>query len=162
MLTTAQIAQRLPESVTQLPVLDHPDTVHALAQSPKTNPSDAERTQPLSDHNPAYVIYTSGSTGSPKGVVVTQGASVQHMLWMMANYPVGVEDIVLCRTSLSFDAATWEIWLPLIAGATLCMTTAELTRDPSLLMSYLEEHHVTIAQFVPSLLGLDIRGKLPP
>ena len=79
----------------------------------------------------------------------------------MANYPVGVEDIVLCRTSLSFDAATWEIWLPLIAGATLCMTAAELTRDPSLLMSYLEEHHVTIAQFVPSLLASTLAASCP-
>ena len=66
-LTSTRIAQRLPESVAQL-LLDHPETVRALAQSPKTNPSDAERTGPLSPHNPAYVIYTSGSTGTPKGV----------------------------------------------------------------------------------------------
>ena len=68
-LTSARIAERLPESVAQL-LLDHPETVRALAQSPETNPSDAERTGPLSPHNPAYVIYTSGSTGAPKGVVV--------------------------------------------------------------------------------------------
>ena len=64
-LTSARIAERLPESVAQL-LLDHPDTVGALAQSPERNPSDAERTGPLSPHNPAYVIYTSGSTGVPK------------------------------------------------------------------------------------------------
>jgi non-ribosomal peptide synthetase component F len=69
-LTSARIAERLPEGAAQL-LLDHPETAGALAQSPETNPSDAERTQPLSAHNPAYVIYTSGSTGTPKGVVVT-------------------------------------------------------------------------------------------
>ena len=73
-LTSARIAERLPESVAQL-LLDHPDTVGALAQSPERNPSDAERTGPLSPHNPAYVIYTSGSTGAPKGVVVTHNTS---------------------------------------------------------------------------------------
>ena len=61
LLTSARIAERLPEGVARL-LLDHPDTVRALAQSPETNPSDAERTGPLSAHNPAYVIYTSGST----------------------------------------------------------------------------------------------------
>ena len=50
-LTTAQIAERLPESVAQL-LLDHPDTARALAQSPETNPSDAERTGPLSPTTP--------------------------------------------------------------------------------------------------------------
>ena len=78
-LTRIEIAQRLPESVAQL-LLDHPETAGALAQSPETNPSDAERTLPLSPHNPAYVIYTSGSTGTPKGVVVTHAALVNHML----------------------------------------------------------------------------------
>ena len=73
--TTAQIAQRLPDSLSQL-FLDHPDTVNALARNPESNPIDTERSEPLNVHNPAYVIYTSGSTGVPKGVVVThQGAS---------------------------------------------------------------------------------------
>ena len=46
--------------------LDHPDTTSALTQQPETNPSEAERTEPLTPHNPAYVIYTSGSTGIQK------------------------------------------------------------------------------------------------
>jgi nonribosomal peptide synthetase DhbF len=70
-LTNVQIAEwlRLPEGVAQL-LLDHPETARALAQSPETDPSEAERTQPLSPHNRAYVIYTSGSTGAPKGVLI--------------------------------------------------------------------------------------------
>ena len=64
-LTSARISERLPEGIARL-LLDHPETAGALAQSPETNPSDAERTQLLSPHNPAYVIYTSGSTGSSK------------------------------------------------------------------------------------------------
>jgi nonribosomal peptide synthetase DhbF len=153
-LTTAQIAQRLPETVAQLlVVLDHPNTTSALTQQLETNPSDAERIQPLSPLHPVYVIYTSGSTGTPKGVVVAHVALVNHMLWMMAGYPVGEEDVVLCRTAITFDAAIWEIWLPLLAGATLCVAPAQVMRDPSQLMAYVEEHHVTIAQFVPSLLA---------
>ena len=46
-------------------------TRQRMAQQPGDEPSDAERTRPLSPHNTAYVIYTSGSTGTPKGVAVT-------------------------------------------------------------------------------------------
>ena len=161
-LTTGVLRARLLERIEVLSLdIDTPEIQAALDQAPAHNPRAAERTSALLPHHPAYVIYTSGSTGTPKGVVVTQGALIQHMLWMMANYPVGVEDIVLCRTSISFDAATWEIWLPLIAGATLCMTPAEVTRDPSLLMTYVEQHHVTIAQFVPSLLASTFAATSP-
>ena len=51
----------------------------------------------LDPHHPAYVIYTSGSTGTPKGVVVAHGSLINHMLWMMADYPVDEDDVVLGR-----------------------------------------------------------------
>ena len=100
-LTSAQIAQRLPESVAQL-LLDHPDTVRALAQSPETNPSDAERTQPLSPHHPAYVIYTSGSTGTPKGVLVTHGGLINFLL-AMQNFSARPKRSASAITSVGFD-----------------------------------------------------------
>jgi non-ribosomal peptide synthetase component F len=64
--TTAQIARRLPDNPPCL-LLDHPDTVNALARNPESSPIDTERIQPLTSHNPAYVIYTSGSTGFSRG-----------------------------------------------------------------------------------------------
>ena len=70
-LTSARIAQRLCPRVSLSFCSISQTRSSALAQQPETEPSDAERTEPLSPHNPAYVIYTSGSTGTPKGVVVT-------------------------------------------------------------------------------------------
>ena len=63
------------------------------------------------------------------------------------------EDVVLCRTAISFDAAGWEIWLPLISGAALCITPSHLIHDPSRFSRYIKQQRVTIAQFVPSLLA---------
>ena len=112
-LTSARIAQRLPESVAQL-LLDHPDTAGALAQSPETNPSDAERTRPLSPHNPAYVIYTSGSTGAPKGVVVTHTGIPSLATAQIDHFAITAEARVLQFASLSFDAMVSEISMALV------------------------------------------------
>jgi nonribosomal peptide synthetase DhbF len=80
-LSSAQVAERLPEGCTPLLLpLDHPDTQRWLEQHPETNPTDAERTRALRPQHPAYVIYTSGSTGTPKGVVIPQQAVVRLLI----------------------------------------------------------------------------------
>jgi len=95
-----------------------------IAQAP-TTPAPLT----LAPHNAAYVIYTSGSTGTPKGVVVGHGALANHMAWMLAEYPLAAQDVVLGRTAISFDAAQWELWLPLLSGASLCVAPLEVTQD---------------------------------
>ena len=116
-ITTAQIAQQLPDSVTHH-LLDHPETAAALTQQLETNPSDAERIQPLSPLHPAYVIYTSGSTGTPKGVLVPHPAVVR--LVHEPNYAwLDSSSRLLQLAPLSFDAATFEIWGALLNGGTL-------------------------------------------
>src|SRR6202158_4358623 len=152
LITSDAIAQRLPEAAARL-VLDHPDTAGILARQPDTNPRDQDRTAPLTPVNSAYVIYTSGSTGTPKAVIVSHGGLLNHMLWMMSEYPVSEEDQVLSRTSASFDAAGWEIWLPLLSGSALNVAPAHVTRDPQQLIDYIKHQGITVAQFVPSLLA---------
>ncbi|MGW8554510.1 amino acid adenylation domain-containing protein [Streptomyces tubercidicus] len=103
--------------------------------------------------NGAYVIYTSGSSGRPKGVVVSQRGAVNHMLWMGDEFGVGAGDRVLARTSPGFDAAVWESWLPLVSGATVCVASDEVAKDPARLVAFMAEQRVTVAQFVPTLLA---------
>ena len=152
LITSDAIAQRLPGAAPRV-VLDDPDIEGVLARQPDTNPGDQHRTAPLTPLNAAYVIYTSGSTGIPKAVVVSHGGLLNHMRWMMSEYPVSVEDQVLSRTSVSFDAAGWEIWLPLLSGSVLNVAPAHVARDPQQLMNYIKRQGVTVAQFVPSLLA---------
>jgi len=102
----------------------------------------------------AYVIYTSGSTGRPKGVVVPHAGVVNHMRWQAEQWDVTPDDVVLARTAFSFDASGSEVWLPLLAGATICLAPGDVTRDPEALVAYAAEHGVTVAQFVPSLLAV--------
>ena len=73
LVTDTGTGDLLPAHRTPRVHLDAPGTAALLAQQPGTNPADADRSQPLTPHNPAYVIYTSGSTGTPKGVTVDAG-----------------------------------------------------------------------------------------
>src|SRR5262249_45721776 len=129
-LSAARLAGRLrlPEGVAQL-LLDEPETAGALAHRPETNPSEAERTQPLSPQNPAYVMYTSGSTGSPKGIAVPQRAVVR--LVRETDYvSLGPPDRIAQVANSSFDAATFELWWALLNGAAVVILPRETTLSP--------------------------------
>jgi len=100
--------------------------------------------------NLAYVIYTSGSTGKPKGVLVTQGPLV-NLLHSVAEKPGLAEtDVVLAVTTLSFDIASMEIFLPLIVGARLVLGSQRIASDGAFLSAKLDECHATFMQATPS------------
>jgi non-ribosomal peptide synthetase component F len=79
--------------------------------------------------NLAYVIYTSGSSGKPKGVMIEHGAIVNHMKWMLAEFPLRESDRVLQKTPFSFDASVWEFYAPLLGGAELVVARPGAHQD---------------------------------
>ncbi|CCD85604.1 putative Non-ribosomal peptide synthase:Amino acid adenylation (Modular protein) [Bradyrhizobium sp. ORS 285] len=98
----------------------------------------------------AYVIYTSGSTGLPKGVMVRHGG-VANFLATMAEQPgIARVDCVLGLTSLSFDIAVLELWLPLTCGARIVLADRAATQDPAALKAMVIRHGVTMIQATPS------------
>jgi amino acid adenylation domain-containing protein len=101
----------------------------------------------------AYVIYTSGSTGKPKGVAISHRAIVNHMHWMLEQFPMGADDRVLQRTPLTFDAAIWEVFAPLLSGATMVLQPEEKLFDPARLLDVIQRRRITTLQVVPTLLG---------
>jgi nonribosomal peptide synthetase DhbF len=148
-LTSAGIAERQPEGVAQL-LLDHPETAGPLAQSPEANPSDAERTQPLSPSNPAYVIYTSGSTGTPKGVVVTH-QNVARLFGATAHcFEFRPDDVWTLFHSYAFDFSIWELWGALLYGSQLVVVPHLLSRSPAEFLHLLAERQVTVLNQTPS------------
>ncbi|ATB48375.1 non-ribosomal peptide synthetase [Corallococcus macrosporus DSM 14697] len=100
----------------------------------------------------AYCLFTSGSTGQPKGVLIEHPALANHMAWMNDAMPLGTEDRVLQRTSLSFDASVWELFAPLMAGARLVLAPHGLGADTEHLTRVLRERGISVLQLVPSLL----------
>ncbi|BAM91288.1 putative non-ribosomal peptide synthase [Bradyrhizobium oligotrophicum S58] len=98
----------------------------------------------------AYVIYTSGSTGSPKGVMVRHGALTNFLAAMAEQPGIVSDDRVLGLTSLSFDIAVLELWLPLAHGAQIVLADRSAAHDPSDLKALVARHGVTMMQATPS------------
>ncbi|MFI4890169.1 MAG: amino acid adenylation domain-containing protein [Steroidobacterales bacterium] len=103
-----------------------------------------------SDHL-AYVIYTSGSTGRPKGVPVTHRALNNLLRTMLVQAPgMNPDDRLLAVTTLSFDIAQLELWLPLVAGATTVIADRATAIDGRALARVLRESCISFLQATPS------------
>ena len=98
---------------------------------------------------PAYLIYTSGSTGRPKGVEVPHRA-LANFLRAMAHAPgVTEHDTLLAVTTLSFDIAALELWLPLVLGGRVEIARDDELMQPAQLLERLRASRATVMQATP-------------
>jgi amino acid adenylation domain-containing protein/non-ribosomal peptide synthase protein (TIGR01720 family) len=102
----------------------------------------------------AYVIYTSGSTGKPKGVEIPHRALVNFLESMRVVPGLSSADRLLAVTSLSFDIAGLEIFLPLICGAEVEIAGRELAADGHALAERIARSAITVMQATPSTFRL--------
>jgi len=109
----------------------------------------------------AYIIYTSGSTGEPKGVESMHMGLTNRIVWMQEHYEITPKDVILHKTPLSFDVSLWEIFLPLIAGATLVIAPSFAHKEPTKIIQLINKYLVTTIHFVPAMLGVFLEF-LPP
>ncbi|MBU3863227.1 amino acid adenylation domain-containing protein [Streptomyces sp. 4503] len=103
------------------------------------------------DH-PAYLICTSGSTGRPKAVVISHDAIANTVRWRVATHRLTRQDRILQKTPLTFDAAGWEIFAPLVSGGTVVLAPPGAERDPAAMVRAVAEQRITVLQVVPSVL----------
>ncbi|HTQ80706.1 MAG TPA: condensation domain-containing protein, partial [Thermoanaerobaculia bacterium] len=98
----------------------------------------------------AYLLFTSGSTGKPKGVEVVHGA-LANFLTSMAGWPgLSAADTLVAVTTLSFDIAGLELFLPLTVGARTVLADRETAGDGALLGALLERSGATVMQATPA------------
>ncbi|RCG26197.1 amino acid adenylation domain-containing protein [Sphaerisporangium album] len=117
---------------------DEPADAAAQPAGPGAGPGDL-----------AFVIYTSGSTGVPKGVAVPNAALANLLEVMRGTFPAA-EGAVLFATSIAFDIATIEVFLPLTSGGRVVVATREQARNPRDLVDLIDAHGVALAQATPS------------
>jgi non-ribosomal peptide synthase protein (TIGR01720 family) len=98
----------------------------------------------------AYVIYTSGTTGKPKGVMVEHHGLCNIKLFFENSLQISEQDNVVQFASVSFDAASWEIFMALFCGATLYVPSASVILDYHLFESFMNENGITTATLPPT------------
>ena len=143
LLTQQHLAELLPPHDAQVIYLDGDREAVALDSSEKP----AARVEA---DNVAYMIYTSGSTGEPKGVQISHRAVINLLDSMSQRPGLTSSDVLLAVTTLSFDIAGLEIFLPLSVGARLVIVSRETAADAALLRRSLTESGATVMQATPA------------
>ena len=118
-----------------------------ISEEPGTPCSSAESFNP--DHL-AYVIYTSGSTGRPKGVCISHRALVNFLCSMQRCPGFSENEVLLAVTTVSFDIAGLELYLPLVSGARCVIATKETALDGRKLARLIEDSGATVMQATPA------------
>jgi amino acid adenylation domain-containing protein len=126
--------------------------VHVLDGAPPSPRTDEAALTPgaLTPAHLAYMIYTSGSTGRPKGTMVSH-QGVVNLLWAMRGAAeVGPADVVLALTTVAFDIAALELFLPLLCGARVAIADRRTAGDPAALQEALRDRRATLLQATPA------------
>jgi amino acid adenylation domain-containing protein len=143
-LTDSTSAQGLPTGKCPVLVLD--GQVTEISHQPVTAPGTSCKPENL-----AYVIYTSGSSGTPKGVEITHRSLLNLVDWHRSSFEVTPSDRASQLANVGFDAAAWELWPHLAAGASVHIPDEETRMTPELLRDWLVARRITIS-FVPTPL----------
>ncbi len=154
-IDNAQVSIIISESETSLSSILPPDNDRIRIINPNDDNLKSKSVENLPSSsakmdNLAYVIYTSGSTGKPKGVEIEHHNLTNLLTAFKQKLQITKEDRWLSVTTISFDIAALEIFLPLITGATLHLVSQETARDGISLLNQIKESSPTFLQATPT------------
>jgi amino acid adenylation domain-containing protein len=98
----------------------------------------------------AYVIYTSGSTGKPKGVQIPHRAVVNFLQSLQHTPGLTSQDVLLSLTTIAFDIAALELFLPLVTGSRVVLTNRAIAADGMQLAALMTQVQATVMQATPA------------
>lgn len=151
LITSAKMAEQIPAGNWQVIAFDQladiDCAIDGFADLPTNSPNIDITPQKL-----AYVIYTSGSTGRPKGVEITHANLMNLVTWHQRAFEITCEDRASLLAGVGFDAAVWETWPYLTAGASLHLPDEAARLSPELLRDWLVSEQITVS-FLPTALA---------
>jgi amino acid adenylation domain-containing protein len=154
LLTQAHLVKTMPACAARLVRLDA--DWPAIAKESNVKVENA-----VTGKNLAYVIYTSGSTGVPKGVEIPHEALVNFLVSMQERPGLTARDVLMAVTTVSFDIAGLEIFLPLITGARVVLLGRDDAADGFRILHHLKANHATVLQATPSTWRMLLDAKWP-
>ncbi|MGH9928151.1 MAG: amino acid adenylation domain-containing protein, partial [Pyrinomonadaceae bacterium] len=144
-LSHSTLAGRLPDGPTEVVWMDH-------VWEQCRGVSEENLAVEIDPRNLAYVIYTSGSTGTPKGVAIEHLGLANLVQWHIEEYQISAEDRATQVASPGFDAAVWEVWPYLCAGASLYIVDDETRASVRRLKEYFLTNGIRMS-FLPTPLA---------
>ena len=141
MITEKKLLESLPQTETKNIFIEEYDSYIRY--------SDENTSFSVTPHTIAYLIYTSGSTGKPKGVQLEHYSFVNFICSMAKQPGITSDDIILAVTTISFDIAGLEMFLPILNGASIFVASQETSMNPDLLIQRIEDSKATILQATP-------------
>jgi amino acid adenylation domain-containing protein len=154
-VTSDALRTQLPNGPWQVVNLDG-DAEQIRNQSARA-PETESRPQDL-----AYVIYTSGSTGQPKGVEIAHSSLTNLICWHIRAFQIGPADRASFLAALGFDAAVWELWPYLTAGASIHIPKDDVRNDARALRDWLLEQRITVSFAVTAMAESMLALEWPP
>jgi amino acid adenylation domain-containing protein len=145
LITRQEVAEQLPTGPWQVIAIDRDDAKIACQSTDSTVCN-------ITPEDLAYVIYTSGSTGQPKGVEITHASLMNLVSWHQSAFEVTTGDRASLLAGVGFDAAVWETWPYLTAGASLHLPDECTRLAPDLLRDWLVAEEITVS-FLPTALA---------
>ncbi|MDF0665454.1 MAG: amino acid adenylation domain-containing protein [Nitrospira sp.] len=142
-LTSEALADRFDAQVCRRVCLDRESGRIARESDHNVPPS-------ATPHDLAYILYTSGSTGQPKGVEIPHQALVNFLCSIRQEPGCLPEDVMLSVTTLSFDIAGLELYVPLLVGARVEIADRAVAMDGRQLRVLCEAVQPTIMQATPA------------
>ena len=102
----------------------------------------------------AYVLFTSGSTGEPKGVELTHDAVMNTLEFLYRHFDIGPGDRALALSHLESDMSVPDVFGTLRAGGAVVVVDEAHRRDPDAWARLIDEHQVTVVNFLPGWLEM--------
>ncbi len=129
-----------------------------IDEFPNNSPAAQEE---LTPDSLAYILYTSGSTGQPKGVMLSHRAALAFVGWAYKTFKMASNDIVSSHAPLHFDLSIFDIFVSVMAGATICLVPQGLSSFPKSVVNFIEHNKISTWYSVPSILiQLVLHGNL--
>ena len=144
-VTNGVLARNLPQGEWPVVVFDTFETEHAASST------ESPEVEVLPEHL-AYVIYTSGSTGRPKGVEIAHSSLLNLVQWHVRAFNVTPADRASLQAAVGFDAAVWELWPYLAAGAAVSIPEPAVRNHPESLRDWMIASGITVT-FLPTALA---------
>ncbi len=131
---------------------DEPEGLEVIAVEPGAFDGEpATCPEPLAGPDDlAYVIYTSGSTGRPKGVEVCHRGVINFLASMAEKPGLTAADTLVAVTTISFDIAGLELYLPFMVGGCVALASRDTAGDGLRLAALLANSNATVMQATPA------------